>query len=357
MVSLQKGRIPALDFLRGIAIVLVLFRHLNISGGGLFNLGARFLNGGGWVGVDLFFVLSGFLVSGLIFNEYETRGSFNPWRFFVRRGFKIYPVFYLFLAITFGMTLYWHFATPERTRRYLYEALFICNYTRLKPEHDWLWSLCVEEHFYLLLCVLMVILIRTRQMTARMFGIIYLLFLVVGLTLRTYHLYHDEKMNLYTGYSHLRFDALFFGVLLAFLYRYGDLRKYRSAVLTAVAVAGVLLPFFFTRYAGRDQGLNTVVFLSTNPICFGYLMIRMLETRAAWMRGFAYIGKYSYSIYVFHGWVNAGCYRHFSGWKYYACYFLGSLAVGIIISKLVEYPFLAIRDRFFPSLSKGSKAA
>lgn len=352
MHSLQKGRNPALDFLRCIAIILVMFRHLHISGESLPALGARFLNGGGWVGVDLFFVLSGFLVSGLIFNEYEKYGSFDPWRFLIRRGFKLYPVYYLFLAITWGTALVHHFANSERNHRYLYEALFISNYTRLKPEHDWVWSLCVEEHFYLLLCVILVVLIRTKRVTIRAFWLLYLLLLVSGLALRTIDLFQGDLAELYPARSHLRFDELFFGVLLAYLHRRNVLPKGRTLLLTLIACVGIVLPFLFTRYAGRDQFLNYVVFPATNPLCFGWLMIRLLNTRPSWMRGFAWIGKYSYSIYLFHGVVNASCYRHFSGWKYYAGYLLGSLLIGVIISKLVEFPVLAIRDRLFPSHSK-----
>lgn len=348
MVSAQQGRNPSLDFLRCIAIILVIFHHLRISGGGLFNTVARFLNGGGWVGVDLFFVLSGFLISGLIFNEYETRGSFNGWRFLLRRGFKIYPVFYLFMAVTWGMTFYSHVDTPARNGRYLYEALFISNYSLQNPEHDWLWTLCVEEHFYLVLCVLMVILIRSKRITARLFWIIYCFFLVLGVFLRAQGIYRGHDINLYERQSHVRFDALFFGVLLAYLYQYKQKIEWKSTALTLLALLGISLPFFFTKT--DDPAFNTVVFLSTNPVCFGYLMIRMLNTRASWMRGFAWIGKYSYPIYLFHGVVNASCYRHFSGWAYYATYFLGSLVIGIVISKLVEYPILALRDKVFPYL-------
>src|ERR1700744_1523672 len=146
----MKNRNSSLDFLRFGAIILVLFRHLYIDGHSIPERIAQFIRGGGWVGVDLFFVLSGFLVSGLIFKEYETYGTFSPGRFLIRRGFKIYPAFYLFLGLTWGMTLYYHYASHEGSMKYLYEALFICNYTKLEPMHSWLWSICVEEHFYIL---------------------------------------------------------------------------------------------------------------------------------------------------------------------------------------------------------------
>src|ERR1700754_2595070 len=79
-------RLRELDFLRGIAIILVLMRHIPLS---------SYTTNLGWIGVDLFFVLSGFLVSGLLFKEYMRYGKINPGRFLIQRGFKIYPIYFL----------------------------------------------------------------------------------------------------------------------------------------------------------------------------------------------------------------------------------------------------------------------
>ena len=78
-------RLQEIDFLRGLAILIVLFRHHWLT---------SFTFNFGWAGVDLFFVLSGFLVSGLLFSEYKKFGDLKPFRFLVRRGFKIYPMFF-----------------------------------------------------------------------------------------------------------------------------------------------------------------------------------------------------------------------------------------------------------------------
>src|SRR3954471_20438531 len=84
-------RLTELDFLRGIAVILVLFAHHYLI---------SYTGTMGWIGVDLFFVLSGFLVSGLLFAEYKKFGDIHPVRFLIRRGFKIYPLFYLSILIT-----------------------------------------------------------------------------------------------------------------------------------------------------------------------------------------------------------------------------------------------------------------
>ncbi len=88
-------RNQTLDVLRAVAVLLVFSRH---------STGALLVSHLGWVGVDLFFVLSGFLVSGLLFREYQQDGQLLPGRFLIRRGFKIYPQFYLLVVVTIFWT-------------------------------------------------------------------------------------------------------------------------------------------------------------------------------------------------------------------------------------------------------------
>src|SRR5689334_22577354 len=148
----QKGarRLVVLDGLRGIAILLVLGRH---AGPGL-----RPLWEFGWMGVDLFFVLSGFLVSGLLFHEYRRYGRIRPLWFLGRRGFKIYPAFYFLLLVTW----FW-IGRGFPLRFFLYEALFVQNY--FGYIWDQTWSLAVEEHFYLGLTLMMWALARFQKGT------------------------------------------------------------------------------------------------------------------------------------------------------------------------------------------------
>jgi len=87
-----------LDLLRLLAVSLVMFRHLPGDVGRTAELAILFR--GGWIGVDLFFVLSGFLISGLLFREHQKTGRLDVVHFLIRRGFKIYPVFWAMLAVT-----------------------------------------------------------------------------------------------------------------------------------------------------------------------------------------------------------------------------------------------------------------
>src|SRR5882762_10148526 len=134
-------RLKRLDVLRAFAILLVLGSHKET---------ASIWMKTGWVGVDLFFVLSGFLVSGLLFSEYQKVGKLRIKRFLIRRGLKIYPPFYtLLLATVCLVAVLGNNSIPGKVL--LSEGLFVQNYGPAFWGHTW--SLAVEEHFYLLLAL------------------------------------------------------------------------------------------------------------------------------------------------------------------------------------------------------------
>src|ERR1700730_5300453 len=111
-------RNQSLDILRCVAVLLVLGIHVPH-----YRLWARV----GWTGVDLFFVLSGFLISGLLFRDYQEHGSIDWKRFLIRRGFKIYSSYYIFLAVA-GFVLA-SVAHRNNTRIMLLgNAVFVGNY-------------------------------------------------------------------------------------------------------------------------------------------------------------------------------------------------------------------------------------
>ena len=131
---------PALDGIRGLAILVVL----------AFNAHRSWLEGG-YLGVSIFFVLSGFLVAGLIFREVQDRGRMDIKRFLIRRGLKIYPGFYCLIGVTVGIAVVNGWNLPWK--RILSEVFFVQNYHQ--GLYNQTWSLGVEEHFYLLLPLLL----------------------------------------------------------------------------------------------------------------------------------------------------------------------------------------------------------
>jgi len=155
--QLSRGdRVPALDGLRGVACLLVVLHHCG-RGGAMASSGARLFNrlsASGWVGVDLFFVLSGFLITGLLLDARERAGGLR--RFWGRRALRILPLAYLFLAVVFFSPVWgaesWHAGvTAEQAWFWLYANNWLAL-ARPGLDHGVLghfWSLAIEEQFYL----------------------------------------------------------------------------------------------------------------------------------------------------------------------------------------------------------------
>src|SRR6266478_1738772 len=158
----SSHRSKELDCLRCLAVLLVLSRHMpvfpdNLTGA--LRVPAHLLYEAGWAGVDLFFVLSGFLIAGLLFREHQQYRRIDFKQFIVRRGLKIYPAFYCLIAATVGIAVLNRWNLPWK--RIFAEVFFVQNYFTGLWSHTW--SLAIEEHFYLLLPLLLIGLARLYQ--------------------------------------------------------------------------------------------------------------------------------------------------------------------------------------------------
>jgi peptidoglycan/LPS O-acetylase OafA/YrhL len=361
-------RIKRLDILRCAAVLLVVTGHA-----GMFSLISRV----GWAGVDLFFVLSGFLISGLLYSEYKERGYISLRRFFIRRGMKIYPAFYAMLLATYlGQLLFWHFP-PQPFSTYLREILFVQNYRFAIWGHTW--SLAVEEHFYIALAVLFLLLARystNREDPFQKVPQIFAFVAVTCLALRILTIWLTPPAKFVTSQvmnlTHTRIDALFFGVLLGYFYHFhpDSLTNFcrptlNRFVLGILSVAALSSCYFFT----RDDDFQLSLGLTLLYLGFGGLLILCLEVRDVFKgrtariiqkigTACAFVGTYSYSIYLWHApfQVNVPVFlREFihlktSGLASTGFYVWGSCILGIAMAKLIEIPVLRIRDRYFPRL-------
>lgn len=362
-------RSKSFDLLRTVAIVLVCFgRHLTPCPRGsdsFFQVGIHnltvVLHRGGWIGVDLFFVLSGFLVSGLLFREYQKFGSLSGKSFLIRRGFKIYPAFWLLIITTVAVKCLWQHHFPIKTT--LSELAFVQNYGPFLWSHTW--SLAVEEHFYFLLLLFLLFLSR-RQRSRNPFGVIPVSFLILATVcllmrvITAHELPYGHKTHLFP--SHLRMDSLFFGVLISYLYhiypkRFLAFAKQFRWVLVACGIA-MLAPAFILQLATSPFiytfGL-TIFYIGSGCLLVASIAMTLPDTRA--LRFASYIGSHSYSIYLWHVAVAVWMIPVFTrlagvywSWPLYAVtYVVCSLSVGVAMALLIEFPTLRVRDRFFPS--------
>jgi peptidoglycan/LPS O-acetylase OafA/YrhL len=325
---------------------------------------------GGWIGVDLFFVLSGFLVSGLLFREFQRHASINVTRFLIRRGFKIYPAFWVLLATTVLLPTTLGVArigvnNAVHLRPMLGEALFVQNYVGGLWDHTW--SLGVEEHFYLLLALLTASLLHQWRRTGgtnpfAWLPWICLVVAVVCASLRATKAGLPFSTMTHLFGTHIRIDALFFGVLLSYCWHFKGLATNTRIANRArwLFAAGVLLLMPAFLFELEHTPWLPVAGLTAFYIGSGALLLAMLYTHIPDLRairGMATVGTFSYSIYLWHlpvlKWLVPIVHRvngaPLNWYVYAAVYLAGSVVVGIIASLVIEYPALRLRDRLYPA--------
>jgi peptidoglycan/LPS O-acetylase OafA/YrhL len=365
-------RMIELDILRGIAILLVLGRHvLDIPETLSPIVRHTFLiwREVGWIGVDLFFVLSGFLVSGLLFKEYRETRRLRVGLFLIRRGFKIYPSFYVLLLVSMFTTYLYSFPVPFSRTGSLGEGLFLQNYIGAFWDHTW--SLAVEEHFYLILSIIMIVLVNFGSNTKEPFNFIpklVLTFAIVILFLRVLisRFQPIGEWGSTLSYTHLRVDSLFFGLLISYYYAFKKdvllARTRRWLWLCSVSIClTFLLPILFPLAHSRFMysfgfsllylGFGCLLLLCLHPAC--KCNIKVIR-KFSWL---AYLGRNSYSIYLWHMFSYNLAARIWSPtdsspklfFLRTMVYLFGSLLVGILATRAIEFPILRLRDRYFPS--------
>ncbi len=350
-------RIPSLDFLRGIAVLLVVLCHSGFS---------DVLEKMGWCGVDLFFVLSGFLVSGLLFAEYKKKEKINAGLFLIRRGFKIYPLFYLLFFVTIFKKIINHH--PFTTQQVFAEFFFFQNYTPGLWTHTW--SLAVEEHFYFFLAFLFSIIAAKKMLDNKKLFLSISVFIFIGCLVARFITLQFSELNSYTlsNCTHLRIDSLFFGVLLSYFFNfYKDvLMQWVQRFRAFIFIVSVLFfaPVFF--FSISSYFMSSIGFTMLY-LCFGgFLLLIFVDDRnelllkkivtPAFYKLISFIGLYSYSIYLWHilfgKQLLEAVLKHIPfpmpSLILFTLYLLFAIIPAMLISEVVEKPFLKWRDKWFP---------
>jgi len=321
---------PDIDGLRGIAVLAVVLFHAGIPG-----------ISGGFVGVDIFFVISGYLITSIILAEHA-EGRFSYLRFYERRARRILPALYTVIAVTLAGC--WHMQTPDEfvdsAQQAVAALLFAANvyfwsstdYFSTAAEFKPLlhtWSLGVEEQFYLLFPGLAMLLARRALLVP-----VGLLLLLVSVAACVYTTATAEVAAFYL----LPFRAwqLLCGALLAAAPRFVD--AWRTATLNGLALCAVLL--LLVPLGLFDKSTPFPGIAAAAPTCGAALAILVgmrrpcawLPRMLAWMplRG---LGLISYSVYLWHWPVLAGL----RTWHASTELPLGSAALGVMASLLLGY--------------------
>ena len=322
---------PQLDAIRAIAVLLVMISHFIPGSSAIAPLGG--------IGVRLFFVLSGFLITGILLAARERPLADALRVFYARRFLRIFPLFYFALFVSFVLdfgavrdTIWWH-------------VTYLSNFL-LYSRHEFLgavthfWSLAVEEQFYLV-WPLIVLLTPMRALPLAIAAMV----LLAPVTM----LIADDPMASVLPISNL--DALGFGALLA-------VPQSRRFVASAGLWIGV--PLFTVTVIMRWLGIGGFV----RDVVLGF----MLPLASAWLisgaaKGFAglgravfewrpltYLGRISYGVYVYHALMPYFLKRLFPIWTYttaaqFVILVAATIALAALSYRFLEQPFLALKDR------------
>lgn len=350
--KLAQGRELSLDVVRGIAILLAMGFHINaVDAGPIANFGLAPGARIGWLGVDLFFVLSGFLIGGLILKEANLTGRFDYRRFLFRRILRLWPTLYTFL---FAMLL---FGFPARNFSWQI-ALHVQNYVSTKSATH-LWSLAVEEQFYVLLALGFPLLARAYGWRRSLPWVLVAIILICPI-LRAIGSWSGAGYRAIYEQTHYRIDTLASGVLLAFIalerpQLFQRLLRERWA-WGALAAGGLVFLWHtdFSKLVGHVAGFSVSWIASAAMLMLIYNS-RVVEAGPWPFRVLAFLGQVSYPLYLWHVAVmNLG--------KRYIprvigeghvitqvlLIYAGAILVAYVVTKLIERPTMLLRDAIVP---------
>jgi len=252
-----------IDGLRAIAVLSVLFYHAQIVVLG------RYVFGGGFIGVDIFFVISGYLITRIILSEVYEKGSFNYAKFYERRARRILPI--LFVVILVSAPFAWRYLLPsdfvEYSKSIVSTLLFSSNLffyftttdygvdsSLLKPFlHTW--SLGIEEQFYFIFPILLLIF---HKFVSRHLLIVLVVMLVMSLVFAEFVGTKNADLNFYLPMS--RFWELIFGAVLAYTeLKHGQIRVPAQKILPIIGLGLVFYSLIFFDEHTRHPGFITLL--------------------------------------------------------------------------------------------------
>ena len=356
-----------LDNLRAFAIIMVFFFHYQrwFEHPAWMPTALNF----GWTGVDLFFVLSGFLISSQLFAQIKKDGHFSMRNFYIKRFFRILPIYYFVLAIYF---LFPFFSStqllPPLWKFLTFTQNFGADFTNQRA-FGVVWSLCVEEHFYLLMPAILLLLLKTG-----IFKKGYLLLLVLfiaGFLLRLYSWYdvylhqtngvENRMLWVQTIYypTYNRLDGLLAGVSIAAMYNYlpaifNRLSKYVNLL---IAIGLIILTGTYFLCGNNMDFVRSVFSFPLVSIGFGCTVLGAIMPNSFLYKWksvvLTKIAELSYALYLVHMAIILSAQTVLSDWGIaknsslmLVLTIILCIVVALILHHAIEKPFMKMRERF-----------
>jgi peptidoglycan/LPS O-acetylase OafA/YrhL len=297
----MKFYIPYLDSLRSIAVLLVVGRHYDVS---------EYIPGG--FGVTIFFFISGFLITTLLLMEESKLNSISLKSFYLRRVKRLSPPFFIFLLISVPIYTYL-FELNFNPLQVVFGTVYLGNIHNILVDYQsWeygiisyriLWSLAIEEHFYLFFPIFLIFVKNTERRVFYVF-----IGIIISLIFRfsNWIIFEDSESFNY-HFTLTRMDSILFGVLLALNTKYW--KGHREPIATTKVVMLIFLGLFvvFSSFLFRNDFFQDVLKFSVQGIGL-YMIFYTLFAKHAFIKHFdlldfkimKFLGKISYEIYLWH---------------------------------------------------------
>src|SRR5213076_1640804 len=357
----DRERQPGLDLLRALAIIVVVIYHAALFG---FKLPGR-VDRFGWIGVDLFFVLSGYLIGGQLLAPLARGRPIDLRRFFARRAFRIIPAYFVILAVYAFLPSWREYPEMSPLWKFVFSVQNIDLHGGTAFSHAW--SLAVEDQFYLLLPLILILVSRWPRPRF----IIPCVIVLGGIALRAFL----ARQNLAeTGVSFrgfqtwiyyptwTRLDPLVFGVVLAAIEKFRPQWWRRLMNLAPWLLLPGLALIVYALYLGEGDYLTVAACIWQFPLIalgMAALLICTLSPRLPFRRvaipGAAFIASIDYSAYLIQKLVmhviGQFCFEHSIALTSVSALVLVEICVyaaAFILFLLIERPFLKLRHRLAP---------
>ncbi len=367
----NNKRLHGLDTLRAIAIIIVLIFHYKVVVSHQNNVG--FISELGWTGVDLFFVLSGYLIGNQVLAAIARKEDFSLKLFYIRRLLRTLPNYYFVLTLYFIFPLaldgtvtapFWQFLTFTQNFAFHPGETFTHS-----------WSLCIEEQFYLIFPLLALLIASTRK-SILLSWLLIIVGILTGMILRGFMwLDHGQAgISMSDYYEHIyysrftRFDELLPGIAIALFKNFhpdafAKTAKKGNLLLVGgvVSVAGMF--YLFSNYLEIDNYgysfLMSTFGYSLLAVSFGVLTLSALCTNSLLYKisipGAANLALWSYAIYLIHKPLFKLLGSPLTEWDININSLLGisiimslSILAGWLLYLLIETPFMILRAKLYP---------
>lgn len=347
MVETHVKRFYGLDLIRSLAIMMVLFLHLCEVVPTMPTF-IRELSSVGWAGVDIFFVLSGYLIGGQIYKERTSLSIYLKLRnFWVKRWFRTFPLYFFVLLIYVYIKPIAGFEFKGDVWKYIF---FIQNYSSPK-DFVQSWSLCVEEQFYIIFPIICYVFSFTLK--KKWF---WLLPVVISFVIRLIIVDSGEVHNS-TKFSHLltfpsytHMDGISLGVFLAFTYDDWKIffkKHHKIMLLISMFFFFLSLVYMSDKPLGHRAVLSFLLLSITSAgmVCSARFLVipKMLEPVFYWC------ANLSYGMYLWNNLFARVADKYFESihWLFSSLIFFGgTVLISYISYKIIEMPVMKVRDKF-----------